>query len=154
MLARGVFLRAAEMSDLERLLALAEGSPGAPRWPRRTWQQVLDAPSAGVPRIVLIAESVNECVGFGVLGLAGDEAEIESLAVSPSWRRRGVARRLCTDLFYWARARGARRASLEVRVSNTSARSLYQSLGFQEVAVRRGYYSDPEEDALVMTTEL
>ena len=154
MSARGVFLRAAEISDLERLLALAEGSPGAPRWPRGTWRQVLEAPSAGVSRIVLIAESVNECVGFGVLGLAGDEAEIESLAVSSSWRRRGIARRLCKDLFDWARVRGARRASLEVRVSNTAARSLYQSLGLQDVAVRHGYYSDPEEDALVMTTEL
>jgi ribosomal-protein-alanine N-acetyltransferase len=45
-------------------------------------------------------------------------------------------------------------ASLEVRVSNTAARALYESLGFYEVAVRRGYYRDPEEDAFVMTTRL
>jgi ribosomal-protein-alanine N-acetyltransferase len=97
---------------------------------------------------------VNECVGFAVLGLAADDAEIESLAVSTSWRRRGIAKRLCKDLLGWAHARGARRTSLEVRVSNTAARALYESLGFHEVAVRRGYYQDPEENALVMTIKL
>lgn len=150
----GILLRPAEPSDLQRLLALAESCPGAPRWAPRTWQQVLESPSAGAERIVLIAESLNECVGFGVIGRAGDEAEIESLAVSTSWRRRGIARRLCKDLFGWAHARGAMQVSLEVRISNATARSLYEALGFRKVAVRRGYYRDPEEDALVMTSTL
>jgi ribosomal-protein-alanine N-acetyltransferase len=150
----GIILRSGETSDLQRLLALAESCPGAPRWGARTWQQILESPQAGVQRIVLIAESVNECVGFGVLNLGADDAEIESLAVNTSWRRRGIARRLCLDLLSWARARGARRASLEVRVSNTAGRMLYESLGFHEVAVRRGYYREPEEDALVMTAQL
>jgi ribosomal-protein-alanine N-acetyltransferase len=150
----GLILRPGEPFDLQRLLALAEDCPGAPRWASRTWQQVLESPQAGVPRIVLIAESLNEFVGFGVLGLAADEAQIESLAVSPSWQRRGIASRLCKDLFGWAHARGARQTSLEVRVSNTAARALYKSLGFEEVAVRRGYYRDPEEDAFVMTRKL
>jgi ribosomal-protein-alanine N-acetyltransferase len=154
MLTPGILLRPAEPIDLRQLLALAEGCPGAPRWAPRTWQQVLESPQSGVQRIVLIAESVNECVGFAVLGLAADDAEIESLAVSTSWRRRGIAKRLCKDLLGWAHARGARRTSLEVRVSNTAARALYESLGFHEVAVRRGYYRDPEENALVMTIKL
>ena len=149
-----ILLRPAEALDLQQLLALAEDCPGAPRWAQRTWQQILESPTTGAQRIVLLAQSVNEFVGFGVLGLSADDAEIESLAVSTAWRRRGIARRLCHDLLGWARARGARHASLEVRVSNAAARSLYESLGFHEVAVRRGYYRDPEEDALVMTTEL
>jgi ribosomal-protein-alanine N-acetyltransferase len=150
----GILLRPAEAPDVQRLLLLAEDCPGAPRWPLRIWQQILEAPPSGVQRIVLIAESVNECVGFAVSGLVADEAEIESLAVSTSWRRHGIARRLCVDLLGWAHARGARRASLEVRASNSAARALYESLGFHEVAVRAGYYRDPEEDALVMTTGL
>ena len=149
-----ILLRPAEALDLQQLLALAEDCPGAPRWAQRTWQQILESPASGAQRIVLLAQSTNECVGFGVVGLSADEAEIESLAVSTAWRHRGIARRLCHDLLGWARARGARHASLEVRVSNAAARSLYESLGFHEVAVRRGYYRDPEEDALVMTTEL
>lgn len=150
----GVILRPADTSDLPRLLALVESSPGAPRWASNTWQQILQSPTAGVQRIVLIAESIDASIGFGVLGLAANDAEIESLAVSQAWRRRGIARRLCQDLLNWARARGAKHASLEVRVSNTAARALYESLGFREVAVRHGYYRDPEEDALVMTRVL
>lgn len=149
-----ITLRHAETSDLQRLLALAEDCPGAPRWSTQTWRQVLEVPPVAMQRIVLIAESVGGCVGFGVLGRAGDEAEIESLAVSAPWRRRGIAKRLCRELLGWAHARGAKYASLEVRVSNTGARGLYESLGFHEVAVRRGYYRDPEEDALVMTIGL
>ncbi len=149
-----ILVRPAETFDLQRLLVLAESCPGAPRWEPRTWEQVLESPKAGGQRIILIAESVNECVGFGVLGFAADDAEIESLAVNTSWRRQGIARRLCQDLLNWARARGARHALLEVRVSNTAARALYESLGFHEVSVRRGYYREPEEDALVMTTGL
>lgn len=154
MMSAGIILRPAEESDLQRLLALIEDCPGAPRWAPQTWRQILEFPPAGVQRIVLIAEAVNECVGLGVLGRSGEEAEIESLAVSASWRRHGIARRLCADLLGWAHARGARRTSLEVRVSNAAARSLYESLGFHEVAIRRGYYRDPVEDALVMTAEL
>jgi len=149
-----IIVRHAGTSDLRRLLALAEDSPGAPQWSVQTWQQVLEFPLASAQRIVLIAELVNECVGFGVLGRTGEEAEIESLAVGTPWRRRGIARRLCKELLGWAHAQGAKYASLEVRVSNAGARELYESLGFHEVAVRRGYYRDPEEDALVMTTEL
>ena len=150
----GIILRPAETTDLDRLLVLAGGCLGAPQWSTRVWQQVLDPPQATVQRIVLIAESVNECVGFGVLGLAAGDAEIESLAVSSLWRRLGIARRLCRDLLGWARARGAGHVSLEVRMSNTAARALYESLGFHEVATRHAYYRDPKEDALVMTTEL
>lgn len=154
MAGEAVVFRIADAGDVERLLAIVEESPGAPRWSASTWRKILGSPQSGAERVVLLAESANECVGFGVLGVAGDGAEIESLAVSASWRRRGIARQLCTELLEWARGRGATHATLEVRVSNAGARALYASLGFREVAVRRGYYREPEEDALVMTREL
>lgn len=150
----GIILRPADTADLERLLEIAASSPGAPLWSSSTWQQILQSPTTGAQRIVLIAESPGQRVGFGVLGLADDNAEIESLAVTEEWRRRGIARQICNDLLGWARARHAKHASLEVRVSNAGARALYLSLGFREIALRRGYYRDPEEDALVMTMDL
>ncbi|HEV2576221.1 MAG TPA: ribosomal protein S18-alanine N-acetyltransferase [Acidobacteriaceae bacterium] len=149
----GIILRPADATDLQRLLALSESAPGAPRWSPSTWQQILRSPST-TARLVLMAESANECVGFGVVGLAADVAEIESLAVSADWRRQGVARLLCSHLLKWAHARHATQASLEVRLTNIPARALYESLGFEKNAVRRGYYRDPEEDALVMTMVL
>ena len=153
MLPPGIIFRSADVTDLQRLLALSARAPGAPPWPLSIWQQILRSPSTAA-RLVLIAEFTSECVGFGVVGLAADTAEIESLAVSADWRRQGIARQLCSDLLDWARARHAIEASLEVRLSNIPARALYESLGFQKSAVRRSYYRDPEEDALVMTMVL
>lgn len=146
----GIILRPADSTDLERIVELTQSAPGAPRWSPSTWQQILRFPSTA-SRLVLIAESADQCVGFGVVGLAADTAEIESLAVTADWRRQGIARQLCSDLLDWARARHATQASLEVRLSNIPARTLYESLGFEKNGIRRGYYRDPEEDALVMT---
>lgn len=150
----GITLRRAQPADLDRIRTLTEACPGAPHWSAHTWQQVLQSTSADAQRVVVVAESETKFIGLGVLGRADDTAEIESLAVRSAWRRHGIGRRLCEELLAWARAHGATRASLEVRLSNTPARSLYVSLGFHEAGVRRGYYRDPEEDALVMTKEL
>lgn len=149
-----ITVRSADTSDRDRLLALCMNCAGAPQWTAGTWQQVLESAATGRQRLVLAAESAGALAGFGVLGLSGEGAEIESLAVSVAWRRRGVGRRLCEELLIWARKQGAVEASLEVRVSNLPARSLYGLLGFREAGVRRGYYREPDEDALVMTTEL
>jgi ribosomal-protein-alanine N-acetyltransferase len=146
--------RSADSADLDRIVALAEDCPGAPRWTLTTWRQVMDSATDGERRNVFVAESARGLIGLGVVGLAGDQAEIESLAVIPSVRRQGVGRSLCEVMMRWARMRGADRVLLEVRVSNDAARALYASLGFQEVAVRRNYYREPDEDGLGMAREL
>lgn len=148
-----VHFRSADRADRDSLVSLAEESPGAPRWTLTTWEQVLDSATEG-ERNVLIAVSEEGIVGFGVVGTAGDAAEIESLAVAETVRRQGIGCRLCEELMRWARMRGSRRAVLEVRISNHAARALYESLSFREIAVRKGYYREPEEDGLMMAREL
>jgi ribosomal-protein-alanine acetyltransferase len=150
----GITIRSAGSADAEGLLKLSEASPGAPAWKPQTWHSVLASAVSGAQRIVLVAEADNQLVGFGVLGRAHDSAEIESLAVTTAWRRRGLGREICDQLLAWARDHGATQAFLEVRVSNSAAQSLYKSLGFQESGIRRGYYQQPDEDALVMTLAL
>jgi ribosomal-protein-alanine N-acetyltransferase len=113
------------------------------------WRQVLISAARG-KRTVLIAESEGDVIGFAVASIAGDEVEIESVAVAPAARRRGIGCRLCEELLDWARAQGAARVALEVRISNGVARALYGALGFQERGVRRRYYEAPREDAIVM----
>lgn len=154
MTAPEITIRYAASSDAERLIELSEVSPGAPAWKPQTWHSVLWSARPDGQRIVLVAEAADQLVGFGVLGRADDSAEIESLAVSTSWRRRGLGREICNQLFAWARGHGATQAFLEVRVSNGAAQALYRSLGFQEAGIRRGYYQEPDEDALVMTLAL
>ena len=76
-----------------------------------------------------------------------DELHINSLAVDPAWRRRGLARRLLVSVLGDAVASGAQSATLEVRRSNEAARALYEGLGFKVDGVRRDYYQHPREDA-------
>lgn len=144
--------RAADLRDVHRLMRLTPDS-GAPDWTSGTWQQVIASAAAG-DRLVLVAEREAEPIGFGVIGLAGDEAEIESLAVDPAWRRRGVAMRVCEEMMEWASGRGAAAVFLEVRASNEGAQALYRRLGFEQRGSRRGYYRDPAEDAVIMAREL
>jgi ribosomal-protein-alanine N-acetyltransferase len=82
-----------------------------------------------------------------------DEAHVTTFAVAPAWRRRRIGERLLIAILDLAVARGAREATLEVRLSNLAARRLYEKYGFRPVGIRPRYYSDDHEDALIMTTE-
>jgi ribosomal-protein-alanine N-acetyltransferase len=82
------------------------------------------------------------------------DADVHNLAVHPAWRRRGIGRSLLEAIISEARGLGLRRVTLEVRKSNQVAQRLYESLGFVAQAVRKGYYSDDGEDAVVMAVDL
>jgi ribosomal-protein-alanine N-acetyltransferase len=81
-----------------------------------------------------------------------DEAHICTIAVHPERRREGLGELLLLALLDQGLERGARQATLEVRVSNLAAQGLYQKYGFEIVSVRKRYYSDSGEDAYIMTT--
>ena len=83
-----------------------------------------------------------------------DEAEILTVGVVPSARRRGIARMLLGALLDEARRRGAREAYLEVRIDNAAARALYAKEGFAELGIRPGYYDAGRVDAVVMSRDL
>lgn len=95
-------------------------------------------------------------VGFVLLRSAADEAELLTLAVLPSARRRGVGRRLVAEAARRAALAGAERLLLEVAEDNQAALGLYQALGFGRVGLRRGYYRRPDRplDALVLALAL
>jgi len=95
-------------------------------------------------------------VGHAVMSAAVGECHMLNLCVHPAWQRRGLARRLLLRLFAIGRANNADTAFLEVRSSNRGAIALYESEGFCEVGLRRGYYPAGErrEDAIVMARPL
>ena len=82
-----------------------------------------------------------------------DEAHITTFAIHPDWRRRRLGERLLLALLDVALDRRAAEATLEVRLSNLAARRLYEKFGFRPVGIRPRYYSDNNEDALIMTTD-
>ena len=89
-------------------------------------------------------------VGYGGMWLILDEAHITNVAVHPDYRRRGLGRLIMRTLMEEAARLGIERMTLEVRVSNRPAIRLYESLGFEEGGLRKGYYSNNREDALIM----
>jgi ribosomal-protein-alanine N-acetyltransferase len=92
----------------------------------------------------------DELVGYLIISRYVDAWHVMNIAVAPDYRRRGIARSLMERLFE-VTARDARRGyTLEVRVSNEAAIRLYEELGFKARGVRRGYYTDNREDALIM----
>ncbi len=98
----------------------------------------------------MLAESAGKTIGYVIVKLAADECHLHDLAVHPEWRRRGVARRLMRKALEEVRRSDARFFFLEVRTSNRTAISLYESLGFRVYAGRRAYYDNPSEDAVLM----
>jgi ribosomal-protein-alanine N-acetyltransferase len=95
------------------------------------------------------------CVGSKVVGYGGmmdivGEAHVTNIGVAPEWQRRGVARRLLLQLAREARRRHDQHMTLEVRVSNVGAQALYHEFGFVPAGIRKNYYSEVQEDGLVM----
>jgi ribosomal-protein-alanine N-acetyltransferase len=85
--------------------------------------------------------------------IVADELHINTVAVDPAHRRLGLGAQLICQVMREAARRGATRATLEVRASNEPARRLYETLGFAVAATRAGYYTHPEEDALILWKE-
>jgi ribosomal-protein-alanine N-acetyltransferase len=106
-------------------------------------------------RTYFAAESADGALlGWAGVRVVADEAEILTVGVVPSARRRGIARLLLAALLDEARRRGAREAYLEVRIDNAAARALYAKEGFAELGIRPGYYDAGSVDAVVMSRDL
>ncbi|MBI2323387.1 MAG: ribosomal protein S18-alanine N-acetyltransferase [Chloroflexi bacterium] len=101
----------------------------------------------------IVAREGDTIVGYAGLWLMVDEAHITTFAVLPEHRRRRIGERLLQRLFDIADEMGAEWLTLEVRVSNIGAQRLYEKYGFRRAGVRRRYYSDNNEDALIMWTD-
>lgn len=143
-------LQTMAVEHLDRVLAI-ERTFAAP-WTREMFLQELRLQSDISDARVALRQ--DEVVGYVLCWYVADEVHIVNLAVHTAWRRQGLARGLMADALARARAHGARMATLEVRVHNDAAIRLYDSLGFRQVAIRKGYYADNGEDALVMLKDL
>lgn len=137
-------------SDLDVVLAIEDASFHNPTG--RAWYEAeLARPDVCT---ILVLRLPTGVAGFMAFWRVADEMHINNLAVHPDWRGQGLGRQLLDQGLEQAAATGIRRATLEVRRSNTAALRLYQGAGFVVAGERRGYYSQPVEDALVLAAQL
>jgi len=137
-------------SDIDDILRIESISFTNP-WTREMYLSELE--HRDVSFFYIARDAVGEAIGFCSCWLVLDEIHINNLAVLPEHRRSGVASALIEHVLKEGGARGAHRATLEVRRSNEPARKLYEKFGFSVTGVRRGYYTRPDEDALILWRE-
>ena len=144
-------LRRATLDDLEALMAIEHDLFGSDAWSRESMAAEL-ADRHGYYLVAFPAgrpEHIDAYAGLRA-PLREPQADIQTIAVAPSARRQGLGRVLMLRLIDEARQRGAREIFLEVRADNPGAQALYESLGFEGIAVRPRYYQPDDVDALVM----
>jgi ribosomal-protein-alanine N-acetyltransferase len=137
------------LDDVPAIQAIEEASFTTP-WPPDAYRSELQTNRMAH---YLVARAGDAVAAYGGMWLMVDEAHITTFAVHPAWRRQGIGERLLLAFLDIAIERRAHEATLEVRLSNLAARRLYEKYGFRPVGLRPRYYSDDNEDALIMTTE-
>jgi [ribosomal protein S18]-alanine N-acetyltransferase len=148
-------IRPLNAGDLDEILAIAEALDEAPHWPRAHYEDLL-SPEPSRPRLALVAKDAHggEVLGFVIASLVHSEAELESIAVAAPVQRHGIGRLLLASLVTRLGALGTAELHLEVRTSNLAAIRFYQAQNFRQTGVRPRYYTDPEEDAVLMTLRI
>lgn len=150
-----VRVRPMHAGDIDRVMAIADSLTQAPHWTRSVYEAALD-PNSIPQRVALVAENrrTGTVAGFAVVSLVAEQAELESIAVPENEQHHGIGALLLSWLIDRMKAIGAREFILEVRSSNQRAWQLYRRLGWVESGRRARYYTEPEEDAVLMQLEL
>ena len=144
-----VMIRKMTLDDIEQVIAIDRVSFSLP-WPERSFRfELTDNPASRC----WVAEVDGKIVGMIVVWLIVDEVHVATIATHPDFRRQGIAKNLLSHALQHLSNEGAQSSFLEVRASNLAAQELYRKFGYEESGVRRRYYRDNDEDALLMTLE-
>lgn len=139
-------IRKGRAEDIDPIAALEEACFASP-WSRESLYRDL---TENAMATYIVAELAGEIVGYMGVWAVMEEGYINNVAVSPDYRRRHVGSALIEAMLAITEQAGIERHTLEVRVSNEAAKGLYEKFGFREAGVRKGYYEDNGEDAVIM----
>jgi len=139
--------------DLKQVLSIERQSFPTP-WSYSMFKnEMLNVFSEAIVAEAETEENKKEIIGYACYWLIGDEIHITNIATEPRYRRRRIGEGILVRIMAKAREEGMSEITLEVRVSNIAAQRMYTKLGFLPRGVRRRYYSDTGEDAIIMTLE-
>lgn len=141
-----VTTRLMELRDVDAVWEIEKLSFKTP-WTRESFIEEVKASDRAK---YIVAELGDTLVGYGGMWLIIDEAHITNIAVHPDYRGQKIGKKIVEAMIAAAKSENIASLTLEVRVSNTPAINLYKGLGFKDVAIRKGYYTDTGEDALIM----
>ncbi|MCX8022290.1 MAG: ribosomal protein S18-alanine N-acetyltransferase [Syntrophorhabdaceae bacterium] len=144
-----VKIRPMGKGDLDRVLEIERASFRTP-WTKGMLEDTLSSSVS----LSFVIEIYDNPIGYIMLYDLKDEAHILNLAIHPDYRKRGFATMLMNHVIDYSLEYGIQDLFLEVRVSNIAARRLYEKLSFEVIGIRKGYYHDTHEDALVMRLPL
>ena len=144
-----ITVRPMVMTDVDGVMAVEHDSFLTP-WSRSAFEEEL---AQNRLARYIVAEENGAIVGYAGTWLVINEAHVTNVAVSSQRRREGIGRLLMQKLMELARDNDMESMTLEVRVSNAAARHLYEQLGFVEAGIRKNYYSETKEDALIVWCE-
>lgn len=142
--------RKMNVSDIEAVMAIEQASFTLP-WTYEAYYNELEMNQFST---YIVLEHNNKVIGYCGSWIILDESHITNIAISPEYRGKSLGEALLRNIMLIAIKKGAKTMSLEVRVSNLVAQNLYKKLGFQEGGIRKRYYTDNYEDALVMWVNL
>jgi [ribosomal protein S18]-alanine N-acetyltransferase len=145
-----VVFRRMTLADVDEVLAVERRAFTAP-WSRRAF--VTELVDNHFARYV-VADYRGKIVGYAGVWVIVDEGHITNIAVDPDYRGRHIGEALLHTLTSICLSHGVTRMTLEVRVSNHVAQRLYRKFGYKSVGVRKGYYTDNNEDALIMWADI
>ncbi len=137
-------------ADIDDVL-LIEGQSFPTPWSRHAFQREV---GENIFARYYVARKEGQVLGYAGMWLVVDEAHVTNIAISPDYRRQGFGQVLMQYLIAQAAQEGATYMTLEVRRGNHPAQSMYRGLGFRPVGTRKGYYSDTNEDAIIMEKDL
>jgi len=145
-----IVVREMNINDLEKVLEIERECFTTP-WSEEAFRMEVEK---NMLAKYIVVEDEDEILGYGGIWLIVDEGHITNIAVHPRYRGKGIGNFLVEGLIDLCKRREIYRMTLEVRVSNIVAQSLYKKYGFKEAGIRPRYYSDTNEDALIMWKEL
>ena len=131
--------------DIDSVLEISSLSFSIP-WSKDSYIQELTNPIARY----LVAKIDNKIVGFVGTWIVLDESHITNIAIHPNYRKQGIGSSLLEAFLKYCKSQGCIAFTLEVRNSNKAARTLYEKYNFKQEGVRKGYYEDTKEDAIIM----
>ncbi len=150
MAAANIIYRRMAVEDLPQV-QLVERKCFSTPWSRSIFLSEITRNDNAIYIVAVVAERI---VGYAGIWIILDEGHITNIGVDPAFRRQGIGRGLLEELTLQAMCRGIIAMTLEVRLSNYEAQALYRKLGFEPSGIRKEYYQDDKEDALIMWREL